>query len=89
MDIGSLNEQNGVCRNCGQRRHREAERPKRGKNGQGGTGENGKGQGKKCKSCKGKTDDGKETGKDKGDKLQARKAFEHGKGLFHKSQNQG
>ena len=56
MDIGSLNGQKGVCRNCGQRGHWAAECPKRGKNGQGGKGED-------CKSGKGKTDDGKGKGK--------------------------
>ena len=71
MDIGSLNGQKGVGRNCGQRGHWAADCPKRGKNGQGGKGEDGKGQGKKGKV---KTDDGK--GKGKGGKWQARKTFE-------------
>ena len=67
MDIGSLNGQKGVCRNCGQRGHWAASCPKRGRS-------DGKGQGKKGKSSKGKTDDGK--GKGKGGKWQARKAFD-------------
>ena len=33
MDIGSLNGQKGVCRNCGQRGHWAASCPKRGKSG--------------------------------------------------------
>ena len=72
MDIGSLNGQKGVCRNCGQRGHWTASCPKRGKSG--GKGDDGKGQGKKGKSSKGKADDGK--GKGKGGKWQARKAFD-------------
>ena len=76
VDIGSLNGQKGVCRNCGQRGHWAAECPTRGKNGQGGKGENGQGQGNKGKPSKGKTDDGKEKGKGKGDRWQARKTFE-------------
>ena len=72
MDIGSLNGQKGVCRNCGQRGRWAASCPKRGKSG--GKGDDGKGQGKKGKSSKGKTDDGK--GKGKGGKWQARKAFD-------------
>ena len=72
MDIGSLNGQKGVCRNCGQRGHWAASCPKRGKSG--GKGDDGKGQGKKGKSSKGKNDDGK--GKGKGGKWQARKAFD-------------
>ena len=67
MDIGSLNGQKGVCRNCGQKGHWAASCPKRGKSG-------GNGQGKKGKSSKGKTDDGK--GKGKGGKWQARKVFD-------------
>ena len=61
MDIGSLNGQKGVCRNCGQRGHWAASCPKRGKSG--GKGDDGKGQGKKGKSSKGKTDVGKGKGK--------------------------
>ena len=72
MDIGSLNGQKGVCRNCGQRGHWAASCPKRGKSG--GKGDDGKGQGKKGKSSKGKNDDSK--GKGKGGKWQARKAFD-------------
>ena len=68
MDIGSLNGQKGVCRNCGQKGHWAANCPKRGKS------DDGKGQGKKGKSSKGKTDDGK--GKGKGGKWPARKAFD-------------
>ena len=68
MDIGSLNGQKGVCRNCGQKGHWAASCPKRGKSG--GKGDDGKEQGKKGKSSKGKTDDGK--GKGKGGKWQAR-----------------
>ena len=71
MDIGSLNGQQGVCRNCGQKGHSAASCPKRGKSG--GNGDDGKGQGKKGKSSKGKTDDGK--GKGKGGKWQAHKAL--------------
>ena len=56
MDIGCLNGQKGVCRNCGQRGHWAASCPKRGKSG-------GKGQGKKGKSSKDKNDDGKGKGK--------------------------
>ena len=74
MDIGCLNGQKGVCRNCGQRGHWAASCPTRGKSDQGGKGNNGKGQGKKGKSSKGKNDDGK--GKGKGGKWQARKAFD-------------
>ena len=72
MDIGSLNGQKGVCRNCGQRGHWAASCPERGKSG--GKGDDGKGQGKKGKSSKGKNDDGK--GKGKGGKWQARNAFD-------------
>ena len=61
MDIGSLNGQKGVCRNCGQRGQWAASCPKRGKSG--GKGDDGKGQGKKGKSSKGKADDGKGKGK--------------------------
>ena len=72
MNIGSLNGQKGVCRNCGQRGHWAASCPKRGKSG--GKGDDGKGQCKKGKSSKDKADDGK--GKGKGGKWQARKAFD-------------
>ena len=74
MDIGSLDGQKCVCRNCGQRGHWAASCPKRGKSGQGGKSDDGKGQGKKGKSSKGKNDDSK--GKGKGGKWQARKAFD-------------
>ena len=70
-DIGSLNGQKGVCRNCRQRSHWAASCPKRGKSG--GKDDDGKGQGKKCKLSKGKNDDGKGKGKD--GKWQARKAL--------------
>ena len=72
MDIGSLNGQKGVCRNCGQRGHWAASCSKRGKSG--GKEDEGKGQCKIGKSGKGKNDDGK--GKGKGGKWQARKAFD-------------
>ena len=52
MDVGSLNGQKGVRRNCGQRGHWAASCPKRGKSG--GKGDDGKGQGKKGKSSKSK-----------------------------------
>ena len=65
MDIGSLNGQEGVCRNCGQRGHWAASCPKRGKSG---------GRARKASQAKVKNDDSK--GKGKGDKWQARKAFD-------------
>ena len=96
MDIGCLNGQKGVCRNCGQRGHWTASCPKRGKSG--GKGDDGKGQGRKGKSSKSKNDDGK--GKGKGGKWQGRKAFDGycnhcwkwghmEKDWFHQIQEQG
>ena len=64
MDIGSLDGQEGVDRNCGQRGHWAAECPKRGKVRMS------RGRARKGKSSKGKNDDGK--GKGKSDKWQAR-----------------
>ena len=52
MDIGSLNGQQGVCPNCGQKGHCAASCPKRGESG--GEGDDGKGQGRKASQAKAK-----------------------------------
>ena len=56
MDIGSLNGQKGVCRNCGQRGHWATSCPKRGKSG--GKNDDGKGKGKGGKWQARKASDG-------------------------------